>query len=85
MRSHQSIDWILVGVTDASHKSVDQIFVCGGFVIMLVNKQTSQAAVLQWSSMKIDRVCTSSLAAETLSEKANMFNVRQILKQMFGS
>ena len=54
---------------------------------MLVNKNTSRAAVLSWSSKKIDRVCTSSFAAETLSLQklsGNMFYVRQILKQMFG-
>lgn len=81
-------DWILVGVSDASNKTVNQVFACGGFVIMLVNKHTSRAAVLTWSSKKIDRVCTSSLAAETLSLQkllGNMFYVRQILKQMFGS
>ena len=81
-------DWILVGVTDASNKTVNQVFACGGFVIMLVNKHTSRSAVLTWSSKKIDRVCTSSLAAETLSLQkllGNMFYVRQILRQMFGS
>ena len=81
-------DWILVGVTDASNKSVNHVFAVGGYVIMLVNKETSRAAVLTWSSKKIDRVCSSSLAAETLSLQkltGNMFFVRQILKQMFGS
>ena len=81
-------DWILVGVTDASNKTVNNVFAVGGFVIMLVNKKTSRAAVLTWNSKKIDRVCTSSFAAETLSlEKmaGNMFFVRQILKQMFGA
>ena len=80
-------DWILVGVTDASNKSVSQLFAVGGYVIMLVNKTTSRAAVLTWSSKKIDRVCSSSLAAETLSLQklaGNMFFVRHMLKQMFG-
>ena len=80
-------DWILVGVTDASNKSVNNVFAVGGYVIMLVNKATSRAAVLTWSSKKIDRVCSSSLAAETLSLQkltGNMFFVRQVLKQMFG-
>ena len=38
-------------------------------------------------SKKIDRVCSSSLAAETLSLQklaGNMFFVRHMLKQMFG-
>ena len=81
-------DWILVGITDASNKTIKQVFSCGGYVIMLVNKHTSRAAVLSWSSKKIDRVCSSSFAAETLSLQklaGNMFHVRQILKQMFGS
>ena len=80
-------DWILVGVTDASNKTVNHVFAVGGFVIMIVNKKTSRAAVLTWSSKKIDRACTSSFAAETLSlEKmaGNMFYVRQMLSQMFG-
>ena len=34
-------DWILVGVKDASNKSVNRIFAVGGFVIMLVNKHTN--------------------------------------------
>ena len=80
-------DWILVGVTDASNKSVSQLFAVGGYVIMLVNKVTNRAAVLTWASKKINRVCLSSLAAETLSLQmlaGNMFFVRHILKQMFG-
>ena len=54
---------------------------------MIVNKITFKAAVLSWSSKKIERVCTSSFAAEALSLgklTGNMFYVRQILKQMFG-
>ena len=81
-------DWILVGVTDASKKAANEVFSVGGYVIMLVNKVTSRASVLTWSSKKINRVCSSSLAAETLSLQklaGNMFFVRQILKQMFGS
>ena len=81
-------DWILVGVTDASNKTACQIFAVGGFVVMLVNKITNRAAVLTWSSKKIDRVCRSSLAAETLSLQnlaGSMFYARQILKQMFGN
>ena len=81
-------DWILLGVTDASNKSVRQVFAVSGHVIMLVNKRTNKAAVLTWSSKKIDRVCNSSLAAETLSLQkmaGNMFYIRQMLKQMFGA
>ena len=66
----------------------DVMSLCHYYVIMLVNKHTSRASVLSWSSKKIDRVCTSSFAAETLSLQkltGNMFYVRQILKQMFGS
>ena len=81
-------DWILVGVTDASKKSANEVFSVGGYVIMLVNKVTSRASVLTWSSKKINRVCSSSLAAEMLSLQklaGNMFFIRQILKQMFGT
>ena len=80
-------DWILVGVTDANNKSVSQLCAVGGYVIMLVNKVTNRAAVLTWVSKKINRVCLSSLAAETLSLQmlnGNMFFVRHIQKQMFG-
>ena len=79
-------DWILVGVTDASNKSVSQLFAVGGYVIMLVNKVTNRAAVLTWASKKINKVCLSSLAAETLSLQMlarNMFFVKHILKKMF--
>ena len=80
-------DWILLGVTDGSNKSVKQVFSVSGHVIMLVNRKTAKAAVLLWSSKKIDRICTSSLAAETLSFQkmsGNMFYIRQMLQQMFG-
>ena len=35
-------DWILVGVTDASNKTANQIFAVGGFVVMLVNKVSNR-------------------------------------------
>ena len=54
---------------------------------MLVNKVTNKASVLFWASKKIERVVSSSLAAETLALQklfSTMFYIRQILSQMFG-
>ena len=55
--------------------------------VMLVNKVTNRVAVLLSSSKKIDRVCTSSYAEQTLSLQkltGNMLYVRQLLRQIFG-
>ena len=81
-------DWTLVAVSDASNKSASNMFSVGGYVIMLVNKKTNAAAVLTWSSKKIERVVTSSLAAETLAlEKmmSKVFLVRRLLEGIMGS
>ena len=60
-------DWLLVDISDTSNKLSNKIFSIGGHVIMLLNKKTEVAAVIHWSSKKITRVVSSSLAAETLS------------------
>ena len=55
---------------------------------MLVNKTTEAAAVVHWSSKKITRVVSSSLAAETLALQqmtGTLFLVRQILEGLCGS
>ena len=81
-------DWILVGVADASHKSKNELFSVAGHVILLVNAKTNAATVLHWTSRKIERVVSSSLAAETLSLQklsSNMYFVTSLLKEMCGS
>ena len=60
-------DWLLVDISDTSNKLSNKIFSIGGHVIMLLSKKTEVAAVIHWSSKKITRVVSSSLAAETLS------------------
>ena len=80
-------DWILVGVADASHKSKNELFSIAGHVIMLINKETNAATILHWSSRKIERVVSSSLAAETLSLQqlsSNMYFVMSLLKELCG-
>ena len=80
-------DWIMVGVTDASNKSASEIFSVGGHVILLINKHTAAASVVHWSSKKIERVVSSSLAAETLAlQKASgsLFLVRKLLEGICG-
>ena len=81
-------DWLVIGISDASNKSANEIFSVGGHVIMLVNKTTEAAAVVHWSSKKITRVVSSSLAAETLALQqmtGTLFLVRQILEGLCGS
>ena len=54
---------------------------------MLVNKITEAAAVVHWSSKKITRVVSSSLAAETLSLQqmtGTLYLVRQLLEGLLG-
>ena len=80
-------DWILLGVSDASHKSKSELFSVAGHVIVLVNSKTNAATVLHWASRKIDRVVTSSLAAETLALQklsGNMFFVKSLLGEICG-
>ena len=52
----QPEEWILVGVVDASHRTSGNLFAVGGHVVMLLNKVNQAAAVLHWSSKKIERV-----------------------------
>ena len=60
-------NWILVGISDAATKKVNNLFSVSGQIVMLVNKVTNKASVLFWASKKIERVVSSSLAAETLA------------------
>ena len=57
-------------------------------MVLLLNKYTKAAAVLHWSSKKIERVVHSSTAAETLSMQkmfSTIFLVRKILTEMCGN
>ena len=80
-------NWILVGITDASNKSASEIFSVGGHVILLVNKVTAAASVIHWGSKKIERVVSSSLAAETLAlqkTSGSLFLARRLLEGICG-
>ena len=80
-------DWILVGCSDASNRSQLSVHGTGGQVIMIVNRVTGRAAVINWSSRKLSRVVHSSMGAETLSLQkltSQLFFVRQILLELFG-
>ena len=80
-------DWILVGVSDASNKTNGNIFSIGGHVVMLVNKFTSAASIIHYSSKRIDRVVADSTAAETIAlQKAcsSIYFVKQLLSEMCG-
>ena len=58
-------EWILGAYYDAVTKN-DHAFGVAGHVIFLVNKRTHAASPITWSSKKIERDVSSSLAAETL-------------------
>ena len=80
-------DWLIVGISDASNKSASEIFSVGGHVVMIVNKNTEAAAVVHWSSKKISRVVSSSLAAETLGLQqmsGTLYLVRKLLEGICG-
>ena len=80
--------WILVGVVDASHRSSGNLFAVGGHVVMIQNKETLAAAVIHWSSKKIERIVHSSSAAETLAMQkmfSTIYLVRRILSEMCGN
>ena len=80
-------DWLLVGISDAATKKINNLFSVSGQIVMLVNKKTNKASVIFWASKKIERVVSSSFAAETLALQklfSTLFYVRQILSQMFG-
>ena len=81
-------DWLLVGVADASHKTGAEMMTVGAHVVLLMNKVTEAASVLHWSSKKIDRICNSSCAAETIALQrmfSSLYFVRELLKELCGS
>ena len=71
-------DWILVGISDAATKKVNSLFSVSGQIVMLVNKHTNRASVLFWASKKIERLVSSSLAAETIALHYRKCSVRCI-------
>ena len=81
-------DWILVGISDTSNKTSNKIFSVGRHVIMIVNSKTEVTVVIHWSSKKITRVVSSSLATETLALQQMMgtlYLVRQLLEELIGN
>ena len=81
-------DWLLVGVADASHRKGAEMMAVGGHVVILMNKNTHAASVLHWSSKKIDRICHSSTAAETIALQkmfSSLYFTRQLLEELCGS
>ena len=80
-------EWILVGISDASHKKEGSNLAVAGHIVMLVNKTTHAASILHWSSQKINRRVASSLAAETIAMQKlteNMFFVKQLMIEIVG-
>ena len=80
-------DTVLVGICDASTRSADTVFSTGAHVILLVNKHTKAASVINYQSKKIDRVVTSSFAAEALAMEKMvdmMYLARRLLDQILG-
>ena len=64
------------------------MFAIAGHLILIVKKKTNAAAVVHWSSKKIERVVASSLAADTLAMQklaSNLFYVRRLQQEMIGS
>ena len=80
-------DWLLVGISDASYKTSAQNLAIAGHIIMLVNKHSGAASVLHWSSQKINRRISSSLAAETMALQKlseNLYFVKQLMTEIVG-
>ena len=64
-----------------------ELLAVGGHVLILMNKHSQAASVLHWSSKKIDRVCQSSSAAETIAlEKlfSTIYFTRNLLRELCG-
>ena len=80
-------EWILVGVSDASNKTSNNVFAVGGHVVLLVNRVTQAASILHHTSKKLDRVVPDSTSAETISLQkcfSSLFFVRKLLEEMCG-
>jgi len=81
-------DWILVGFGDAGIKSMpDKMTSVNGSVLLLCNRKTGAAAVLNWRSKKLRRKVTSSMAGECYSLVAiigEMVYTKGVLAQIYG-
>ena len=81
-------DWILVGFGDAGIKSMpDKMTSVNGSVLLLCNRKTGAAAVLNWRSKKLRRKVTSSMAGECYSLIAiigEMVYTKGVLAQIYG-
>ena len=58
-------DLMVVGIGDASLKSGDKAV--GGVMLFLTNSAMTRASPIYWKKKQIDRVCHSSMDAETLN------------------
>ena len=81
-------DWVLVAHSDAAVKSMpDKITSVGGHVVLMCNRKSSQACILQWKSKTLRRKIMSSLAGETLamiSTVGEIVYTLSILELIFG-
>ena len=78
-------DWLLVRVADASHRKGAKMMAVGGHVVIFMNKNTHAASVLLWSSKKINRICHSSIATETIAVHkmfSSFYFTRQLLEEL---
>ena len=79
------MDWLLVGVADTSHRKGAKMMAVGGHVVIFMNKNTHAASVLLWSSKKIDRICHSRAATETIAVHkmfSSFYFTRQLLEEL---
>ena len=61
-------DWILLTFADASYKGLaDKVSSVGGIITFMVNRNDKKCHLLEWSSHKLTRVCTSPFSAESLN------------------
>ena len=82
-------EWSLEAHGDAGYKSLpDKTSSCGGYVVLLCNRQRGIGCVLNWKSRKLRRVVSSSTAAEALAVNEaldEMVYVKTVLSEMIGS
>ena len=75
----------MVGVADASHRKGAKMMAVSGHVVIFMNKNTHSDSVLLWSSKKIDRICHSSTATETIAVHkmfSSFYFTRQLLEEL---
>ena len=81
-------DWIFISYSDGSLKSMlNKLSSTGGHALILVNKKSKNATVLDWKSKQLKRIVHSSLGAEALSlleSFGDLALVRMKFVQMYG-